>query len=219
MHPHKLKSNLSYRGDVNNLNSKDKTAKELYWKEFQKEMGGRLISMSKRNVIYTATIEAPIRKSKLGVSENVNLAVIDDHKSLVYNLVGQTKQQEVHDGSSYITYLYSKMLDNSFPAKGYSGTKKQFGTLITEHGVTIKKDAENVITNDKIINSEKADIRFYDKQKQALGLQTGAILMNFDETFNNEFFYNHLGDTFKIDRLIIANNNYSIFTSKLVNGV
>lgn len=218
MHPHKLKGKLRYRGDVNALKSKDANQREEYWNELDKEMSGRLISMAKRNVMFTATIEVPVRKSKLGVPEKVNMAVIDDHKSMLYNIAGETKKQDAHDGSSFINYVYSKMLDSSFPGKGYSGTKKQFGTLITEHGVVIKKDAESVITNDRILNSRNSSIKFYDKQKQALGLNIGLINFNFRETFNNEFFFNEAGTQYRIENLTITNNTYKMVVSKLIDG-
>lgn len=218
MHPHKLKGKLRYRGDVNALKSKDANQREEYWNELDKEMSGRLISMAKRNVMFTATIEVPVRKSKLGVPEKVNMAVIDDHKSMLYNIAGKTKKQDAHDGSSFINYVYSKMLDSSFPGKGYSGTKKEFGTLITEYGVVIKKDAESVITNDRILNSRNSSIKFYDKQKQALGLNIGLINFNFRETFNNEFFFNEAGTQYRIENLTITNNNYKMVVSKLING-
>ena len=50
MHPAK---GIKYRGDSEKIN----------WEEYAKEMSGRLISMAKRNVMFTATIEVPVRKS------------------------------------------------------------------------------------------------------------------------------------------------------------
>ena len=165
MHPHKNKLLTTRSGKFD----------EKYWDEYSKEMSGRLSSMAKRNVLFTATIEVPVRKSKLGVPENVNMATIEDYTDQLYNINGQEHKQDAHDGSSLINYLYSKMIDNSYPSKGYSGTKKQFGTMITEFGVTIKKDAESVITNDKIRNSTESAIKYIDKQKQMLDLPIGDI--------------------------------------------
>lgn len=219
MHPHKLKGDLQYRGDSDvliNKNEVDPKDVNAYWNEIEKEMSGRMISMAKRNVTFTATIEVPVRNSKLGIPEKVNMAVLDDYKSEVYNLSGNTKNQEVHDGSSLINYVYSLMLDNSYPAKGYKGTKKQFGTLITKHGVTIKKDAESIITNDKILNSRNSKISFYKKQKQMLDIPIGAIDFKFQEAFKDEFFFDYLGTNHRIDQLKINNNSYSMIVSKKV---
>ena len=213
MHPHKLKEKLKYRGNANNLASTNEELKKDYWADFEKEMSGRLSTMAKRNVTYTAVIETPVRKSKLGVPENVNMATIEDHEDTLYGISGETKNQEVHDGSSFINYAYSLMLDNSFPAKGYSGTKKQFATFITDFGVTIKKDAESIITNDKIMNSKNSSIKFYEKQKQMLSLPIGDINFKYDKDFDNEFFFNELGNIYRIDKVIIENGKYKMLTS------
>ena len=210
MHPHKIKG-FKGRTDL------EPYSKE-YWENFKQEMSGRLSSMAKRNVLFTATIEVPVRKSKLGVPENINMATIDDYRDVLYTISGETKNQEVHDGSSYINYVYSLMIDNSLPSKGFSGTKKQFATFITPNGVVVKKDAESVITNDKILNSKNSLIPFYNKQKQMLGIDIGKLDFSFDQVFNNEFFFNKGGEQYRINRLIITDNKYKMAVSKLVNG-
>jgi len=208
MHPHKLKENLLYRGD----------SKEVNWVDYEKEMSGRMISMAKRNVLYTATIEVPVRKSAMGIPENVNMAAIDDHQDMLYNLSGDTHKQDVHDGSTFIPYIYNLMLDNSFPAKGYEGTKKQFGSLITKHGVVVKKDAESEINNANILNSRRSNINFYNKQKQVLGsILIKDLKFSFEQSLD-DFYYNHLGDLFKINKLTIKNNSYEMIVSKKVNN-
>lgn len=208
MHPHKNKLLTTRSGKFD----------EKYWDEYSKEMSGRLSSMAKRNVLFTATIEVPVRKSKLGVPENVNMATIEDHTDQLYNINGQEHKQDAHDGSSLINYLYSKMIDNSYPSKGYSGTKKQFGTMITEFGVTIKKDAESVITNDKIRNSTESAIKYIDKQKQMLDLPIGDIKFNYTGNFKDEFAYNHLGENYRIDTLSITDNSYKMRVSQKIDG-
>lgn len=215
MHPHKLKGDLAYRGDLNGF--KDKKNKDWYWLELEKEMSGRLSSMAKRNVMYTATIEVPVRQSRYGIPENINHATIEDHKTQVYNLVGNSKEQEAHDGSSFMNYVYSLMLDKSFPGKGYSGTKKQFGTFITEYGATIKKDAESVISNNKILDSANSEIKYFQKQRKSLSIPIGNINFEFTRSFNNEYFFYKNGERFKINKLIIKDNTYSMVVSKFEN--
>ncbi|MFK5284044.1 hypothetical protein ACI3PL_31145, partial [Lacticaseibacillus paracasei] len=78
-------------------------------------------------------------------------------KAQVYNIAGKTNDQDIHDGGSMIDAVYSMMVDASYPGKGYEGTKKQFATFISPFGVTIKKDAESVITNSKIRNSNNSN--------------------------------------------------------------
>ena len=207
MHPHKNESGIR--------NAEIGTKK--YWDQYSHEASGRLITMAKRNVLYTATIESPVRNSPLGIPDVINQAVIDDYKADVFNYTGtRSKRQDAHDGSTYMDYVYSLMVDNSYPGKGYSGTKKQFGTLITPNGVTIKKDAESVITNDKILNSKKSDISLLNKKRQMLGIPIGSLNMTINKTFDNEHFYNENGILYNIREVIITNNEYKIYLSKKV---
>lgn len=220
MHPtsKEIRKVLPYRGDINNLQNADATLQEAYWHDYDREMSGRLNSMAKRNVMFTATMDIPVRASRFGIDETANMTVIDDFKSTLFNIAGQTKSQDAHDGSTFIPYIYSKMIDASFPGKGYSGTKKQFGTFITEHGVTIKKDAEGVITNDRILTSGGGEIKLLYKQKQALNTIKIGELSNFkfNQSFTKEpYYFKKLGDQFRIDRLIIDNNEYKMIVSRL----
>jgi hypothetical protein len=205
MHPHK-----------NTSGTRTKVTDKNFWEDYNLEASGRLSSMSKRNVLYTATIEAPIRDSKLGVPDEVNMAVIRDKKDNLYNISGLVKSQEVHDGSSYIDYVYHLMINASYPSKGYGETKKQFASLITKNGVTIKKDAESVITNDKIINSKDSAISLFNKKKQMLGIPVGILDMNLTLEFNSEFFFIKNNTQYSIDKVMISNNNYELSLSKKV---
>ena len=156
MHPHKNK-NLEFRG--NNP--------EIKWEDLELEMHGRLASMAKRNVLFTATIELPNRNTPESVPNFVNMAIIDDMGAQIYNQSGSIKNgQDIHDGSSVINYVYSKLIEKSYPGKSYNGTKKQFATFLTDYSCVVKKDAETVITNDKIRNSNHSPVKFRDKQKQ-----------------------------------------------------
>lgn len=217
MHPHKIKGFVSRDTDLG-FESGTAEQRAAYWEQYSKEMSGRLISMAKRNVLFTATIEVPVRKSHLGVPEQVNQAVIEDHTATLFNLSGDVKKQEVHDGSSFINYVYSLLIDNSYPAKGFSGTKKQFGSLITPYGVTIKKDAESVITNDKILNSANSEIKFYNKQKQMLDISLEGTGINYKKSFNNQYFFNELGSLYRIDAVILKEDKtYELHLSKKTN--
>ena len=175
------------------------------------ESNGRLSSMAKRNVTFTATIELPTRKTNLGIPDNVNLAVINDHKDMLYTLSGKTHNQEVHDGSSVINYAYSKMVEASYPGKSYSGTKKQFGTFVSEYGVTIKKDAETELTNDKIRNSNNSTIQFKNLQKQVYGINFNIDNISKD---NIESYFYRNGYYYKINKYSISNNQLTTELSK-----
>lgn len=232
MHPHKS-SDVKYRaGNLTPIYDSKNKIKSFTYSEFtdskinefnsffpdlQLEMSQRLSSMAKRNVAFTATIELPARRTKLGVPENINLAVIEDYESQVYVQSGISKNQEVHDGSSLINYVYSEMVNASYPSKGYGNTKKQFGTLVTPFGVIIKKDAETVINNKTIRDSNTAPIKLRDKQFQMFSIEIGDI--NFEKQLdvkNKRFFKN--GIVHSIDSYIIEDGKIHIKTNKYIDG-
>jgi len=208
MHPHKAK--LNYRGDKPSINFDDLAI----------EMSGRLASMAKRNVIFTATIELPSRNQKNGTPNNVNLAVIEDLTAQMYNIAGQTKNnQEVHDGSSTINYVYSKLVENSYPGKSYKGTKKQFGTFITDYSCVVKKDAETVVTNDIIRNSNHSEISYKNKQYQMFSAFNLDGLRTTPLTPDNLFVMDS-GINKQITSYLIKDNKiYIIYNNDLLNKV
>ena len=111
------------------------------------------------------------------------------------------------------------MLDKSYPQKGYEGTKKQFGTLITPHGVTIKKDAESVITNDKILKSKNSKVSFLNKKKQMLSQDISDVMMDLNLEFSDGAFnYNYLGKIHSIYNFKINGNSYELWTRN-ENGI
>jgi len=204
MHPHK-DGELTYRGDNNKVD----------FDSFSKELSGRLSSMGKRNVLFTATIDSPVRKSRYGIPENVNLAVIEDFTASLHVPSGLIKKQEVHDGSSIIDAVYSRMIDASYPGKGYHDTKKQFATFITEHSAVVKKDAETVLTNSRIIDSQSAEISMLDKKEQML---SNPISVNKDIVINyKDKYYIENGMKYRLDRLTLSGNNFKINRTK-ING-
>lgn len=218
VHPHKNKGLSSNR-------KLTATSTDEVWKEYFADMSGRLASMAKRNVVYTATIDIPIKETSLTVPKKVNHAVIDDAQDDLYNIKGDAHTQDIFDGSSFINYVYSRMIENSYRSKDYSGTKKQFATFITQHGVTIKKDAESIITNDKIRTSLTSPVPFLNKQKQMLDFKfstADAKVIKDNIIFNksfNQFYFNDLGEEIKINQLILTNDNTAkMFISRKVGN-
>ena len=193
MHPHKNKS--TYISDID-------VSKDDFWNKYEFETSGRTVSMAKRNVMFTATIETPVRDSKLGVPDKVNHAVIKDYTDSLINISGKiNSRQEVHDGSSFIDYVYSKLVDASYPGKGYDGTKKPFGTFITPNGVVIKKDAESVISNWNILASNKSTISLKNKKRQMLGLNINNQRLSSPFSLNvehDDYYYKSGNDLIKI---------------------
>lgn len=226
LHPHK-RSDVNYKAgnikvvnnkieftsipEVNYSSSSDKFSS--FADQFKLEMTGRLINMAKRNVAFTSTFELPVRKSRFGVPENINLAVIEDYKSELATYGGITKNQDIHDGSSKINYIFSKLVNASYPSKGYKDTKKQFGTLITEFGAIVKKDAETVITNNSIRDSHHSEIKLREKQYQMLSIPIGNINLINENSFDG---YYNVPEEYQF---IENSNRYRILKYKIENGV
>ena len=216
MHPFKGKDKeskeLKFRGnefiDVSNEN---------HWDEFFKESNYRLPNMSKRNVSFTATYEIPIRNYRLGIPNKVNGAIINDSTAILTNLFGKSYRQDVHDGSTWINYIYARMIEESFPTKSYKGTKKEIGTFISDYGSSLKKDAEFVITNNRMLDSKDSDIKLKDKHKQmlsAFNLPDGFKYTSSNLPFIG--FYKDV-DYYKINTFKIENNQIFINAYKYNN--
>jgi hypothetical protein len=168
-----------------------------------------MVPLSKRNVTYTASIESPVRNSKRGVPDKINVAAIEDYKTNIYTTAGYSKAgndaQDAHDGSSMLDYVYSRMIDESFPGKGYSGTKKQFATFVTPYGVTIKKDAESVITNAKILFSN-SEISLLNKKKQMLDIPIGNIRLSYNSGSLADYYIIKNGTKLRINSIKIGSD-------------
>lgn len=177
----------------------------------------RLNAMSKRNVTNTSTFESPIRDTKYSIPTKLNMASIRDYKAMPYSITGDKKythnrntntsegNQDAHDGSTIIDATYSMMIDASYPSKGYSGTKKQFGTIVTEGGVVIKKDAESVLTNRKILNSAKAPIKGRELKRKMLSIPIGDVNLNYDVKLPPNYFFNDKGRIYRIGEIQLHN--------------
>lgn len=207
-----------YMHPAKELRNKSKNQSiESFLNDFSNESALRLIGMGKRNVSMTGSTELPSRKSKLGAPDNVNVVVIDDYVVEVPLISGENvKRQNAHDGSSILPYTYSKMIDMSYQGKDMEGAKKQLGTLITEFGSALKKDAESVISNSNIRNSNNSKVRFRDKQKQVYSIP--IFIDNFDSGIirsNNKFFRN--GDYYAINDYKVKNNLVTYTMSKYNN--
>ena len=117
------------------------------------EISSRIDSMSKRMVLYPATIQPFMQGRFDGVSEQMKFAVITDPTEKVWNPNGGEADQKIFDGCGFVSPFYSKMEINSFPGQGVRGTKKTLGTSVVGQNSTLFKWAETPITNEKMRNS------------------------------------------------------------------
>lgn len=98
------------------------------------------------------------------------------------------------------------MVDASFPSKGYSGTKKQFGTFVSPNSVMIKKDAESVLTNAKMQESRKGDISLLNMKRKMLGIDLNDVNLDYSNTVKPRHYYRVGNNLYRIDRLTIRND-------------
>lgn len=117
------------------------------------EISSRIDAMSKRMVLYPATIQPFMQGRFDGVSEEMKFAVITDSSEKVWNISGKETGQKIFDGCGFTSPFYSKMETNSLPGQGVRGTKKTLGTSTVGQNSSLFKWAETPITNEKIRNS------------------------------------------------------------------
>lgn len=117
------------------------------------ERAKRIDAMSKRMVLYPATIQAFAQGKLDGVSQEAIIAVVKDPQEETWNLNGDIHDQDIYDGSGLESPFWSMMEDNSLPGHGIQGTKKTLGTSTRGHNSTLFKWAGFPITNEKMRNS------------------------------------------------------------------
>lgn len=178
------------------------------YESFMSEASPRYSGMAKRNVAFTSTFERAVQNFKFGVPPKVNIAVINDPSTGGYNIDGDKENIKYQDGSSTVNYIYSKMIDASYPGKGYNGTLKRFGVFITDNGSAVKKDAEQVLTNKLIRRSDQngeLGINYLQKQKQMLS--SHPIEIESLSLVTNGLFILENGKYYKVNQITITNNN------------
>ncbi len=117
------------------------------------EISSRIDSMSKRMVLFPATIQPFMQGRFDGVSEQMKFSVITDPTEKVWNPNGGEANQKIFDGCGFTSPFYSRMETNSLPGQGVRGTKKTLGTSVVGQNSTLFKWAETPITNEKMRNS------------------------------------------------------------------
>ena len=118
----------------------------------------------KRYVAYTASKHREEANALDGITEDINLAIIEDDKDFSYNFVGESGTDKPFDGASFYNIIMNYLDNNSLggdamgvdkkPFAHYQGVKSGIGFIL--------KTAGFAHTNDRIRNS-KFDARLNKK--------------------------------------------------------
>lgn len=124
-------------------------------------LASRWIAQTKRLVIAGATYHSYAQGLKYGVSDEINIAVIDDRKTSVHNSNGdEDKGLDSMDGSGMVSPYYSKQENYSLIDAYAGGNKKTiFHDINGKHGnARLLKWAEYELSNDKRRNSIRSKV-------------------------------------------------------------
>lgn len=117
----------------------------------------RLIAQYKRMVMMQGTIHNYTQGLFNGTADQVNVAVIEDLKAPVFNVIGQSKNVDALDGSMFIT-PWQNILENNSLVSSTAGTiRKNFGYDIDPitGTPTLLKTASFTFTNYRTRNSDR----------------------------------------------------------------
>lgn len=107
---------------------------------------------TKRNVIATASKHQYQRGLLNGISHHIKMMAIDDIKSPVYNIMGETSKTTDWDGATFVNPFMDVLENNSLAGNRAGTDKKQFASYVnkrTGEGL-ILKTAGFVLTNARI---------------------------------------------------------------------
>lgn len=100
-------------GGVYAHDNKDRDTKPGDPNFFTYSEASRLIAQDKRAVIMGATFHPLTQGKRDGVSSNIRIAVINDEKGKVFNILGNSDKVDSMDGSGFTDPKYSRLANNS----------------------------------------------------------------------------------------------------------
>lgn len=185
--------------------------------DFEKELTGRSISMTKRMVIRPGTMEFYMQGLDNGIPNKIKLAVVKDLKAISYNFTGNMKEHESWDGSLSSNPFLSFLLKNSLPNKGLSDVQKAIGhdarathstflkcALFTYTNEMIRKSIGSPINLDRMMKSmNNIPIEFdIDMSKNILG-----NFLDLDQLVPEGIYYSLGDNTYKVEKFIKTEGN------------
>ena len=128
----------------------------------------------KRYVAYTASKHREEANALNGITEDINLAIIEDDKDLSYNYVGEHGTDKPFDGASFYNMLMNYLDNNSLggdamgtdkkPFAHYQGVKSGIGFILKTAGFAHTNDRIRNSKFDARLNKHMNDIK-WDSQK------------------------------------------------------
>lgn len=116
----------------------------------QAEESSRIDAMAKRMVEYPATIQQFQQNNPIGISNEINIAVVTDPKEEVWNPSGDSGKLKIYDGLGELSPFEARMEYNSLPGHGIKGIIKSLGVGNYGDRNTLLKWAGHPQTNEKM---------------------------------------------------------------------
>lgn len=132
----------------------------------------------KRYVAYTASKHREEANTLNGITEDINLAIIEDDKDFSFNFVGESGVDKTFDGASFYNILMNYLDNNSLggdamgvdkkPFAHYQGTKSGIGFILKTAGFAHTNDRIRNSKFDARLNKQMNDIKWDSPKIQKL---------------------------------------------------
>ena len=132
----------------------------------------------KRYVAYTASKHREEANALNGITEDINLAIIEDDKDFSFNFVGESGTDKPFDGASFYNIIMNYLDNNSLggdamgidkkPFAHYQGTKSGIGFILKTAGFAHTNDRIRNSKFDARLNKQMNDIKWDSPKVQKL---------------------------------------------------
>lgn len=195
--------------------------------DFLKEMTSRSIAMTKRMVIYPATMEYFLQGTSYSPPEKIKISIVADTPAISYTFTGTKSKHDSMDGAIHANPFLGYLLKKSLPGKNPKNTQKVIGHSSTSVSSTFLKCALFTPTNETIRRSLVGDLS-QDKWMQKMNnidisdidittLPNGNTV---DFSIITEGLYYKIGNKIQYIRDLqkVSSNEYKVFYSEIVGG-
>lgn len=195
--------------------------------DFLKEMTSRSIAMTKRMVIYPATMEYFLQGASYSPPEKIKTAIVADTPAISYTFNGVKKKHDSMDGAIHANPFLGYLLKKSLPGKNPKNTQKVIGHSASSVSSTFLKCALFTPTNETIRKSLVSDL----SQDKWLQKMNNIDISDIDITYLpngnsvdfgiiTEGLYYKIGNKIQYIRGLekVSPNQYKVLYTDIVNG-